>query len=39
VTVAAPRRPGDRPDRFVMSVVQPGDTYLVPPEDIEPVES
>lgn len=31
--------PGDDPNRFVMSVVQPGDTYLVPPEDIEPAES
>lgn len=31
--------PGDRPNRFVMSVVQPGDAYLVPPEDIEPAAS
>ena len=31
--------PGDDPNRFVMSVVQPGDAYLVPPEDIEPAES
>lgn len=31
--------PGDQPNRFVMSVVQPGDVYLVPPEDIEPADT
>ena len=31
--------PGDQPNRFVMSVVQPGDAYLVPPEDIEPADT
>lgn len=28
---------GDQTNRFVMSVVQPGDSYFVPPERIEPV--
>jgi transcriptional regulator with XRE-family HTH domain len=31
--------PSDRPNRFVMSVVQPGDAYLVPPEEIEPADA
>lgn len=26
--------PADRPNRFVMTVLQPGDTYLVPPDHI-----
>ena len=31
--------PGSGPNRFVMSVVQPGDAYLVPPEEIEPADA
>jgi transcriptional regulator with XRE-family HTH domain len=31
--------PSDHPNRFVMSVVQPGDAYLVPPEEIEPADA
>ncbi|HSJ45356.1 MAG TPA: XRE family transcriptional regulator [Euzebyales bacterium] len=31
--------PGDRPNRFFMSVVQRGDAHLVPPGDIGPVRS